>query len=540
MEAVLQAPVEGYIPAIGRVTLFREGQGKQATFRAIVLDWDKENPDWSMKTSNGVRYHRKTTLEVFNRALQENGSLPIMYNHITEGAEADQLGVIERVIDTTDGMIIEGNLNLTKKRVSDEIVPGFLKNVSLQVIAEDYYEDEKTETIFAKPSRALEVSFVPVNGREGAKLLDLAIKESLSGKTPQQTYNTNMEMARKAVAFEEIEKSFMETDLGIAFKLIEGKLSGIDKEIKKLQDKGMLDKDIVKTISRKFGVEEDELEDLLGEDITTGNSGAATATKLHGVDKEKEENVDKTKADKYQSEIEILLRKHSKNHKTNGPYAVMSDVADKVSKEISKKHSDISQFDVYDWIVSKYGVTRIESFKEGKQYAKYNGHDVYIMQHAKATHPGYIVVQYLDGGYTMEVKKNELTNITSKYPKKEEALIDEIKDKQYELYSKIEAMVDGMTDEELKESLKESSNLQSIIKRYPTRIDSDILIQAAKRAGISEEYFLKFWWAAFKNETSKTKVMNWAKMIANEPIDQITDNRNIIKAFNWSGFGLGN
>jgi len=289
--------VEGFIPAIGKVTVFRESNSKKATFRAIVLDWDKDMPDWSMKTSNGVRYHRKSTLEAFNTALTNNGSLPIMYNHITDGAEAEQLGIIEKIIDTEEGLIIEGVLNMSKPRVVDEIIPGYLKNVSLQVIAHDFKEDKETDTVFAKPSRALEVSFVPVNGREGAKLLDVAIMESLHGKSISAT-DSDMEMARKAVAFEEILSVVNESDLSMAFKFIEGKLGEIDLKIKQLKKKGKSDKDIVKTISKDYGIPEKDIEDLLGEDITTSNSSAVIATKMR--DKSKEDILDDIKDKKYE------------------------------------------------------------------------------------------------------------------------------------------------------------------------------------------------------------------------------------------------
>ncbi len=176
--------VEGVIPALRPITLL-ESQGNKLFFRAVVLKWDKSNPDWSLKSSNGVRYNRQATIEAFKKGIEQNGGLPVLYNHIIEGEGAQVLGRITNVIDTSEGLIVEGYLDRNDNIVKEKIEPGYLTNVSLQVIAEDYWresDEEEGEVIYAKPSRALEVSFVPVNGVEGAKLLDLAIAESIKSK----------------------------------------------------------------------------------------------------------------------------------------------------------------------------------------------------------------------------------------------------------------------------------------------------------------------------------------------------------------------
>jgi len=430
-------PVEGYIPAIGKVTLFSESSQsqKKAVFRAIVLDWDKENKEWSMETSNGVRYHKESTIKAFEQAINDNGSLPVMYNHITDGPEADQLGVINKVIDTEEGMIIEGYLNMTKQRVKEEIIPGYLKNVSLQVIADDYYEDDKTGTIYAKPTRALEVSFVPVNGREGAKLLDVAIKESLNGgissKNPTFSNETTMEMARKAVAFEEIINDLQESDISMAFRMVEGNLSQIDAYIDELEKKGVSEKRIIQIVSKKFGIEEDELEDMmkegLMEDVTTGNSSAATTTKLSGQDKKKDktptvqqmakdmkEGANAQKAKPYAGEIEKLVNRITKP----GMRPLPVEKASTVSKEIAKRHTDISAADVTAFLVNKYGVAAT-----GKESM--------------------------------------------------DKLLEEIRETQNELYAKIEAYIESADEPDINEILESQSQSQSQYESKAENLSKD-------------------------------------------------------------------
>lgn len=72
--------------------------------------------------------------------------------------------------------------------------------------------------------------------------------------------------------------------------------------------------------------------------------------------------------------------------------------------------------------------------------------------------------------------------------------------------------------------------------RYPTKLNHDDLRKAAKSAGIDEEKFIKFWWAVFKNDTDKNKTFKWAKMIAEQPIDYSTNNKDIMKAYKYAGF----
>ena len=78
---------------------------------------------------------------------------------------------------------------------------------------------------------------------------------------------------------------------------------------------------------------------------------------IKGLRKSLKEGVDKNRAKPYDKEIEVLIKKYSKN--PSGVGAVMSDVADKVGREIAAKHSGVSMFDVFDYIVSKHGVTKI-------------------------------------------------------------------------------------------------------------------------------------------------------------------------------------
>jgi len=191
--------VKGVIPFLEPVTLL-ESQQNRLYFKALVLKWDENNPEWSTKSSNGVRYNRKATVEAFKKAIAENNGLPVLYNHIIDGEGAKVLGRITKVIDTSEGLIVEGYLDANDSIVKEKIKPGYLTNVSLQVIANEYWResnDEEGEVIYAKPSRALEVSFVPVNGVEGAKLLDLAIAESLRSKEDITTVNSSAVMTTK-------------------------------------------------------------------------------------------------------------------------------------------------------------------------------------------------------------------------------------------------------------------------------------------------------------------------------------------------------
>jgi len=163
-----------------RVTLLeKKVSGKHYNFRATVLVWDKKlNNEWSIKSRNGARYHRRKTVEVYKDFIDKNAGIPVMYNHIIDGPDVEQLGLITNVEDTDAGLIVEGQLNSNMKRVTEEIVPGFLNNMSLQVDAlrEEVDEGEDEDVVYAVPTDVYETSFVPINGVPGANLMDLALE----------------------------------------------------------------------------------------------------------------------------------------------------------------------------------------------------------------------------------------------------------------------------------------------------------------------------------------------------------------------------
>jgi hypothetical protein len=157
-------------------------KGKKYSFKAKVLVWDPAlDNEWSIISRNGVRYNREASIKQFQSAVKQNNGIPVMYNHIIDDDEADQLGIITKTYDTPEGLVVEGLLNGYKQRVLEEILPGFLNNVSLQVDGErEVIEEQGQDITYAKPTDVYEVSFVPVNGVKGANSLQIALAEAVN------------------------------------------------------------------------------------------------------------------------------------------------------------------------------------------------------------------------------------------------------------------------------------------------------------------------------------------------------------------------
>lgn len=217
-------------------------KGKKYGFKATVLVWDKElDSEWSIISRNGVRYNRVESLKQFKSAIQNNAGIPVMYNHIIDEDEADQLGIINKVYDTDDGLIVEGILNGYKQRVLEEILPGFLNNVSLQVDGDrETIEEQGKEITYARPTDVYEVSFVPVNGVRGANSVQIALAEAVKSankrlkekiKEDATTSNTTGATTTKLVGQDEEEApvtSSAEMREALSKDEIEDELSGID------------------------------------------------------------------------------------------------------------------------------------------------------------------------------------------------------------------------------------------------------------------------------------------------------------------------
>lgn len=206
----------------------REGvtaeKGKKYSFKATVLVWDPEmDKEWSVISRNGVRYNRQAALEEFQTAIDQNKGIPVMYNHIIDEDDADQLGIITKISDSDEGMVVEGFLNGHKKRVLEEIIPGFLNNVSLQVDGErETIEEGDKDVTYATPTDVYEVSFVPVNGIVGANNLELALAEKVK--------LANQKLAEKISECDVKLKEISKSD-------IEDELDGIDESFDMTEDK---------------------------------------------------------------------------------------------------------------------------------------------------------------------------------------------------------------------------------------------------------------------------------------------------------------
>ena len=153
-------------------------------FEAYVTRWDKNKEGWSVRSRNGVRYNRNATVKAFQDAIDNNNGIPVMYNHITEGAESIVLGRIFKLRDEEEGLIVEGYLDGKEPLVENKIAKGLLSNISLQVAADEdkskKISENNDETYYAFPIETYEVSFVPVNGIYGGNLLSTVLMENLN------------------------------------------------------------------------------------------------------------------------------------------------------------------------------------------------------------------------------------------------------------------------------------------------------------------------------------------------------------------------
>jgi hypothetical protein len=315
-----------------KIKLIETGTTKKSKykFRTTVMVWDEKlQKKWSIISRNGARYHRAKTLEVFEKAINGNNGIPILYNHIMDEKDMELLGLGTKVIDTDDGLVIEGYLNGNMDRVEKEIVPGFLNNVSLQVDAQrEEVEEEGDQVTWASPTDLFEVSFVPVNGVPGANMTDIMLAEAVKkaklkeAKEDQNIRDADMteESEDEEIVLEEsvnddeetMEEYDMEESLYKEIFLKESiiKFNGYEFDSKKVDETSMklyhrkykdltpesrivllnkMSKESVSInneVSDKGDVEEDEIE--LSEDATTSNSGGAVGVSLRGRDEEKE------------------------------------------------------------------------------------------------------------------------------------------------------------------------------------------------------------------------------------------------------------
>ena len=156
---------------------FVEGLNKEkATFVARLVSWDPKDPTRTMKSRNGVVYDRKALETVTERAIKEEGGIPFLWNHILDEHSQEVLGIVNDFEITEEGLFIKGDLNTKKKRVVEEILPGFVTHVSLQVMAD---QEENEGFIYATPNSFVEISAVPTAGFANATL-EAKLTESIN------------------------------------------------------------------------------------------------------------------------------------------------------------------------------------------------------------------------------------------------------------------------------------------------------------------------------------------------------------------------
>lgn len=164
------------------------------SFTAVVLVWDPMlDYEWSIVSRNGVRYNREHSINVFKKAIKFNNGIPFLYNHdMSETIE--QLGLVTEVEDTGKELVIKGFLNGKKQRVIEEILPGYLNNVSLQVDGErqEIFENGNN-VVYAKPTDVFEISAVPVQGIPGANMFDIALCEAVKSAKQKEALSYNDE-----------------------------------------------------------------------------------------------------------------------------------------------------------------------------------------------------------------------------------------------------------------------------------------------------------------------------------------------------------
>lgn len=158
------------------------------SFTAVVLVWDPVlDYEWSIVSRNGVRYHREYSVRNFKAAVKHNNGIPFLYNHIMENDKIEQLGLVTEIEDTGKEMVVKGYLNGNKTRVVEEILTGFLNNVSLQVDGDRFEVEEGGEHVtYAKPTDVYEISAVPVQGIAGANMFDICLCEAVKAQRDKE------------------------------------------------------------------------------------------------------------------------------------------------------------------------------------------------------------------------------------------------------------------------------------------------------------------------------------------------------------------
>jgi hypothetical protein len=302
------------------------------SFTAVVLVWDPAlDYEWSIVSRNGVRYHRDYSVKNFKAAVKHNQGIPFLYNHMMENDKIEQLGLVTEIEDTGKEMVVKGFLNGNKPRVAEEILTGFLNNVSLQVDGDRFEVEEGGDTVvYAKPTDVYEISAVPVQGIPGANLFDICLCEAVKASQDKEVI-TNKEaltytddeaklMGFLAVETEEKIAALQDGDnTSMQYYAQEKNVNVANIDLDKMYYQlrvNKADERTVNTVSTDDSNDGADVnvtvnnntqadEEIITLEATTSNCGGATGTALHGRDEE-DADVSNISKDEIEDELSAI------------------------------------------------------------------------------------------------------------------------------------------------------------------------------------------------------------------------------------------
>lgn len=175
---------------------------------ALILPWEKVS-------RNGNKYVRSS----FTERLAEWEGIPVMYNHIVEGADLPY-GKILNVWDSDEGLMAKLDLDPEETKFINKIEKGYLNKVSVHILPEKVIERNGVNEVYYKSP--VELSFVPSPGFMETKMQFFAESlkndpeklnkfiELLKGDTMSEEKKTVAPEAKESIDFKEDLNTFKE------------------------------------------------------------------------------------------------------------------------------------------------------------------------------------------------------------------------------------------------------------------------------------------------------------------------------------------